>query len=246
MLFPILAEGKTRVAIDETVRNEAKKQRSPDIQNGVLLQNQCSNTNQDAEEPGCKTYRSAIARLPKILALHQRNMHTKRIIGMNTRKDIRRRVNTVQPLHHNQENVFIRKVGGTEIGSVRINLADYEARNHSHKEEETHFVKVLLIHQKKVGKTRKNIKKPEEVRHNKNSIKGDQIIEMRVHDVIPRAHRDSTLQRAKPKGIHYTKPEYVAIAVTVEETKKASKGGVTSGKVLYPTSPVSFYYSITK
>ena len=44
------------------------------------------------------------------------------------------------------------------------------------------------------------------------------MIEMRVHDVIPRAHRDSALQRTKPKRIHYTKPEYIAIAVTVEET----------------------------
>ena len=165
---------------------------------------------------------------------------------MNTRKDIRRRINMVQPLHHNQENIFIRKIGRTEIGSIRINLADYEARNHPHKEEEAHFVKVLLIHQKKVGKTRKNIKKPEEVRHNKNSIKRNQVIEMRVHDVIPRTHRDATFQRAKPKGIHYAKPKYVAITIAVEETKKASKGRMACGKVLHPTSSVSLHYSITK
>lgn len=149
------------------------------------------------------------------LAFLHGNVNPDRVIHMNTRKQVRRCVGTVNHLAQVDKDIVPGEIVGTQIMAVGIDCRDNQKNGHSRGEEDTQPVEIIVVVKKEVDGATGNVRKPQDVRHNKKFTKRNEIIQWHMYNVKMGGHR--TLNVFEPKQINQNIGDHNGNAVLLPE-----------------------------
>lgn len=172
--------------IDDAVHHIGEQERSNDVEYRVLFQ---EHGRQDDTSHQCKGQETHGPVVFEPAALCDGQVHCDRVVYVDAREQVRRRVRRPEPFAERGKYVVVREVLRAQVMSVRVDRRDDQENGHPREQECAQLVVIRPVMPCGVDDSPSDVGKPQQIRDDEVFTEWDVIIQRHMHNVEMRCDR---------------------------------------------------------